>query len=450
MAYQFNPPPGWPTPPQGWSPPEGWEPDASWPTPPQDWQFWVEEPAAGAAPTSTGSQQQGSQAQQPQQSDPTQQLPPASFGEPSQSQPSQPTHSQPTQHLGSSATPAPGYDPTQQIPSQQSGHPQSSQGFGAPGGYSQEAPYQTAPAPYSSEPTAQLPYSTDPAAFGAAPPSYAAGGFGGQGGQGGYPGQQGFGPGGPGGPNGPGDPGKKKNNVGLLVGIIVGAVVILGLGAFFVVNALTGGSDDPTADPTTSSSSPTDDPTTAEPTDDPTTDPTDTPTDDPTTDAPTDDPTTDPTTDAPDPSAGTGTAPAGTVELGIGAPYEVRDFDDALEATATLQEMVWDPTCNSSFGNSAEGRLLALRFDVTVANPTPDGDAFSMNGLYFNAYSDSASTGSAWSLFCEVDPVLPDDIQPGATVSGWIVVDIPEGSTWVTYEPTFGMGGDSAAWRLPS
>jgi hypothetical protein len=443
VAYQFNPPPGWPTPPQGWSPPEGWEPDASWPTPPQDWQFWVEESAAGSDPTPVApAAPETSQSQQP---DPTQQLPAASFEQ------SQPSQSQPSQQFGSGSTPPPAYDPTQQIPSQHSGGQQpggQQSGFGVPGGYSQDPPYQTAPRPYSGEPTAQLPYSTDPAAFGAAPPSYAAGGFGGQGGQGnqgGYPGQQGFGPGGPG---GPGDPGKKKNNVGLLVGIIAGAVLILGIGTFAVVNALSGGSDDPTADPTTSTSEPTDDPTTPDPTDDPTTD---APTDDPTTDAPTDDPSTDaPTTAAPDPNAGSGTSPAGTVELGIGAPYEVKDFDDALEATATLQEMVWDPTCNSSFGGDPEGRLLALRFDVTVANPTPDGEAFSMNGLYFNAYSDAASTGSAWSLFCEVDPVLPDDIQPGATVSGWIVVDIPEGSTWVTYEPTFGMGGDSAAWRLPS
>lgn len=444
MAYQFNPPPGWPTPPQGWSPPEGWEPDASWPTPPQDWQFWVEESAAGSGPTPAApAAPETSQSPQPE---PTQQLPAASFEQ------SQPSQSQPTQQFGtgSGSTPPPAYDPTQQFPSQHAGgqEPGGQQsGFGVPGGYSQDPPYQTAPRPYSGEPTAQLPYSTDPAAFGAAPPSYAAGGFGGQGGQGnqgGYPGQQGFGPGGPG---GPGDPGKKKNNVGLLIGIIGAAVLILGIGTFAVVNALSGG-DDPTAEPTTSTSEPTDDPTTTDPTDDPTTD---APTDDPTTDAPTDDPSTDaPTTDAPDPNAGTGTSPAGTVELGIGAPYEVKDFDDALEATATLQEMVWDPTCNSSFGGDPEGRLLALRFDVTVANPTPDGEAFSMNGLYFNAYSDAASTGSAWSLFCEVDPVLPDDIQPGATVSGWIVVDIPEGSTWVTYEPTFGMGGDSAAWRLPS
>ena len=39
----FNPPPGWPKPPNGWTPPKGWTPDPSWPEPPPDWQLWVAE-----------------------------------------------------------------------------------------------------------------------------------------------------------------------------------------------------------------------------------------------------------------------------------------------------------------------------------------------------------------------------------------------------------------------
>lgn len=62
MAYRFNPPPGWPQPPQGWRPPAGWQPDPSWPAPPEGWEYWVAdapaenpvesaaEPAAPAAP----------------------------------------------------------------------------------------------------------------------------------------------------------------------------------------------------------------------------------------------------------------------------------------------------------------------------------------------------------------------------------------------------------------
>jgi Domain of unknown function (DUF4041)/T5orf172 domain len=38
---RFNPPPGWPQPPEGWVPPAGWNPDPSWPDPPDGWQLWV-------------------------------------------------------------------------------------------------------------------------------------------------------------------------------------------------------------------------------------------------------------------------------------------------------------------------------------------------------------------------------------------------------------------------
>jgi hypothetical protein len=37
----FNPPPGWPRPPEGWRPPKGWTPDPSWPKPPDGWDLWV-------------------------------------------------------------------------------------------------------------------------------------------------------------------------------------------------------------------------------------------------------------------------------------------------------------------------------------------------------------------------------------------------------------------------
>jgi hypothetical protein len=38
---RFNPPPGWPQPPEGWVPPAGWNPDPSWPGPPEGWQLWL-------------------------------------------------------------------------------------------------------------------------------------------------------------------------------------------------------------------------------------------------------------------------------------------------------------------------------------------------------------------------------------------------------------------------
>ena len=43
----FNPPPGWPKPPDGWKPPKGWTPEPSWPDPPEGWQLWLPADSSG-------------------------------------------------------------------------------------------------------------------------------------------------------------------------------------------------------------------------------------------------------------------------------------------------------------------------------------------------------------------------------------------------------------------
>jgi hypothetical protein len=40
-GFRLRPPPGWPTPPEGFVPPRGWLPDASWPKPPKNWAYWA-------------------------------------------------------------------------------------------------------------------------------------------------------------------------------------------------------------------------------------------------------------------------------------------------------------------------------------------------------------------------------------------------------------------------
>lgn len=42
MTMQFNAPPGWPTPPDGWYPDANWRPDPSWPPAPEGWRFWTQ------------------------------------------------------------------------------------------------------------------------------------------------------------------------------------------------------------------------------------------------------------------------------------------------------------------------------------------------------------------------------------------------------------------------
>jgi hypothetical protein len=53
VAMRFNPPPGWPAPPEGYVPPPGWQPDPSWPPAPPGWQLWVPADAPGN-PTAAG------------------------------------------------------------------------------------------------------------------------------------------------------------------------------------------------------------------------------------------------------------------------------------------------------------------------------------------------------------------------------------------------------------
>src|SRR6185369_13655667 len=54
----FNPPPGWPKPPQGWTAPNGWTPDPSWPKPPPGWELWIT--AGDSAEVSTANEARGS------------------------------------------------------------------------------------------------------------------------------------------------------------------------------------------------------------------------------------------------------------------------------------------------------------------------------------------------------------------------------------------------------
>src|SRR5215471_3761500 len=43
MGLRFNPPPGWPIPPEGFTPGPGWQPDPAWPAAPPGWQLWVDD-----------------------------------------------------------------------------------------------------------------------------------------------------------------------------------------------------------------------------------------------------------------------------------------------------------------------------------------------------------------------------------------------------------------------
>lgn len=73
----FNPPPGWPKPPDNWRPPAGWTPDPSWPDPPEDWELWI--------PADFTTSQQGDRTIAPESKPKTSERPPATSPPPADS-----------------------------------------------------------------------------------------------------------------------------------------------------------------------------------------------------------------------------------------------------------------------------------------------------------------------------------------------------------------------------
>jgi hypothetical protein len=59
VGLRFNPPPGWPTPPEGSAPEPGWQPDPSGPQPPPGWQLWVNDDQFAAGSPSAATTQAG-------------------------------------------------------------------------------------------------------------------------------------------------------------------------------------------------------------------------------------------------------------------------------------------------------------------------------------------------------------------------------------------------------
>lgn len=66
---RFNPPPGWPRPPDDWKPPAGWTPDPSWPDPPDGWLLWV--PLDGSSEEDSSLPSEPSRGTEPEEIEPS-------------------------------------------------------------------------------------------------------------------------------------------------------------------------------------------------------------------------------------------------------------------------------------------------------------------------------------------------------------------------------------------
>jgi hypothetical protein len=240
----------------------------------------------------------------------------------------------------------------------------------------------------------------------------------------------------------PGGPTPGKRNTGLIVGLVVVAALVLGGIAWGISSLLSGGDDpDPTATTQTSDPATTDPATTDDPTDPATTDE---PTDPATTDEPTDPATTDAGAD-------------GVVNL-TGEEPALATGSVATEPIAEirLQQVVtgWQPSANSMFCPDPEnGQYLGLEFEITTTEALAEEDppTYTFIGWEIGAEVDGVAietSGFGSGIFClESDQQFPSEMEPGQTATGWVVLDVPETVTAVTYENLFDWTGEADSYR---
>jgi hypothetical protein len=220
----------------------------------------------------------------------------------------------------------------------------------------------------------------------------------------------------------------------------VGVLLVGGL-VWGVAALVRGGGDDP--DPTVAPT--TDDPTTAEPT---TEEPT---TEEPTTSEPTEDATTDEPTD--DTSDGPATPTGEVIDLTGDEPAIVlgRSGDPVVEVRLVSTEMDWSPGSGGMICPEPEnGAYMLVEFEYTTLPALADEEepTFSELGLSVGSESPSgtADTGFLLGAFCGVDGP-PQDMEPGGTYSGDVLLDVSDDVTAVTYYNWLDFAGVEPGYR---
>lgn len=250
---------------------------------------------------------------------------------------------------------------------------------------------------------------------------------------GGYPGQGQY-------PQ-PGGPGPQKRNTGAIVAVVAVAVLVLG-GLIWGLTALLGGGSDP--DPTvTATSDPTDgDPTSEEATSEEAT------TEEATTEEPTDAETTE---DSGDGDSG------GYTDLTGDSPASIMGYTAADPiGELRLQEVVtdWQPSASSMLcGDPENGQYLGMKFQITTTEALAEEDppTYTFIGWEIGAQVDGVdieTNGFSSGIFClSSEEQFPSEMQPGETYEGWVVLDVPDTVTAITYAELFSFSDDANSYR---
>ncbi|ROR93299.1 uncharacterized protein DUF4352 [Salana multivorans] len=112
-----------------------------------------------------------------------------------------------------------------------------------------------------------------------------------------------------------------------------------------------------------------------------------------------------------------------------------------------LNSVTWDAQCDGFMSSDPDGSYVLVNVTVTAAADATE--ALNINEFYFEAYAEGYSVDvGIGGLFCDVPDALPDDLQPGATATGNLMLDLSPETVWLAYSPTLGFYGPDPAWRI--
>lgn len=146
----------------------------------------------------------------------------------------------------------------------------------------------------------------------------------------------------------------------------------------------------------------------------------------------------------PDPKADPTYSARGNVVKEIGEMAGLVNENDEFTFRMRVTEVDPDPDCGADVEEPSNGRLVALNIEAETTDKWHEYDFIQVTMHDFRAWTKDGMrvndvVGSASS--CEVSNRMNSDpFHPNEKASGVIVLDVPEESVWVAFEP-LGDGG---------
>lgn len=146
-------------------------------------------------------------------------------------------------------------------------------------------------------------------------------------------------------------------------------------------------------------------------------------------------------------------APAGPTPVKVGEQFDVISTEGVPQAKVTLQTIEADPTCTTNFGDPrpAKGSYVAIELDVQT-KATLDSQQFSYPTAYdFNEVKPDGYTNTdvyPQSDLCTADRDGFDPMAPSSKYRGWVLIDVVDTTSLLTFQPHFSTGATSPSWQV--